>query len=624
MDKQNTIKLIIQHLKEKGYNEVSSLLEQEAQVSSETEELRDLKTFISTKNFDEAVNLIVTHCSISEKILIIPKIRILQLFDKILENFHEDKKENEIAQKTSLEFLRDLSKSKNIYEKDSTISKCSSLFFIQSKTELLAKMKQLCPASSSRERLLEFIQSTLSKSKSLLKTLYPSSLERMVKDVVKDQIEKCGYHNMKSDHTSYFEDHICDKTLIPTEKAYTLDNFKEAITNLVLSQNETYFAAVLKNNSISVYQISHKNTSETSNSQDLDDATVISLQDPNLASRAHQNILGHITINISFVRSFTPHKDQITSLSWHSNETWILTGSKDQTIKVWNIETGDLVLKISDNVPAAVSSVIWFQDESMILGLFYDQSLVLWNLKGEQIETSKIENISSEMHYSRACNTLVMSVPVTKAIIIYDCYKREQIDKLPINDTIISLALTKLDGGTHLLVNSSNETPIISLWDLKERKLLRKYFGHRQDKLSKYCAFGGANENFLVCGSDTKEIYIWNRKYSLPVYVIPAHSGVVNAVIWPKTLSSVIISASDDHTVRIFTNRYVRKVQEQRIGVNHSGPSNRDEINTRRLGSDINNGEISAANVVDGVSHKSEEEEEEDEEDESESLNQFY
>jgi WD40 repeat protein len=129
------------------------------------------------------------------------------------------------------------------------------------------------------------------------------------------------------------------------------------------------------------------------------------------------------------------------------------------------------------------------------------------------------------------------------------------------NDAIISTALSKLDKGGYLLINSSKATPVLNLFNLSTKLIERKFFGHRQECFSIKCSFGGEDENFLVCGSEEAKIYVWNRYHSIPILSIKVHSAPVNTVIFPTNanLSNLIISCSDDHTIKILSTDLINK-----------------------------------------------------------------
>ena len=70
------------------------------------------------------------------------------------------------------------------------------------------------------------------------------------------------------------------------------------------------------------------------------------------------------------------------------------------------------------------------------------------------------------------------------------------------------------------------------------------------------CAFGGANEAFVLCGSEDATVSIWNKEKGDIIAKIgtnsTGHSQVINCVSWSPADPYVFATASDDQTVRIW------------------------------------------------------------------------
>lgn len=539
MEKGDMIKIIVQFLKEKGYKEVGDKLEQESSIIAETSNLKYLKEYIQTGKYEKAISIILNYASEKEKIYIIPKIRVAQIFDSILKNFDEDNSKNFINQNESILLIRKISNSNEIYDKDAAIQKCMKLIFINNHEELTKKMRELHPVSFSRESLNDYIESILSNSNSLLKSLHPRSLEYMLDSLIKNQINKCLFHTVNTNgidysplkinpqNFSYFEDHKCKSNNIPNKCLLTIEEFEDEIINIVLSASEKYLAVILKSNQIFIYKLTWINSVSS--------------------------------MEITIISSFKAHENLITSLQFNKSETVILTTSKDKTIKIYDIFSGHEKLSIEINTMA--TSSIFYDNESKILTSCLSQKLTLYSIEGILLEETPTVTVN-EIQYSEILNLIILIAPTIKAVILYDYATKSEYGKLMINDTIVSTCLSKLDKGKYLLVNSSTATPVISMWDLSKSSIERKFFGHRQERLCTKCTFGGEHEKFILSGSDNKEFYIWNRNSTIPISVIKAHSSSVNSAIWPMVRPNtyVIFSGSDDHTLKIFGNEKVNKI----------------------------------------------------------------
>jgi len=118
----------------------------------------------------------------------------------------------------------------------------------------------------------------------------------------------------------------------------------------------------------------------------------------------------------------------------------------------------------------------------------------------------------------------------------------------------------------------------LHLWSLEDKCLIRKYQGPQQDNYVIHSCFGGIGQNFIASGSEglytiiasaTKnhyypcsynvlypnaesKVYIWHWKREKPIAVLQGHSRTVNCVDWNPSRPDMIVSTSDDHTIRVW------------------------------------------------------------------------
>ncbi len=132
------------------------------------------------------------------------------------------------------------------------------------------------------------------------------------------------------------------------------------------------------------------------------------------------------------------------------------------------------------------------------------------------------------------------------------------------------MSFTLDDSDRYALLNIANQG--LHLWDVEDRTLVRKFKGITQGFYAIYSCFGGAGgpdgeQNFVASGSEDNKVYLYHVRREEPIAVLPGHSRTVNCVTWNPVHPCVLVSASDDGTVRVWgpTEQYREKRRQQRM-----------------------------------------------------------
>lgn len=100
-----------------------------------------------------------------------------------------------------------------------------------------------------------------------------------------------------------------------------------------------------------------------------------------------------------------------------------------------------------------------------------------------------------------------------------------------------------------LLVNKQDgEAQLI---DLHAATAVRKFLGQVGGQYLIRASLGGANESFVVSGSDDGSIVIWHKTMGCVVERLQAHRPRCNAVAWKPDDPSTIASCGDDGRVKM-------------------------------------------------------------------------
>lgn len=394
-----------------------------------------------------------------------------------------------------------------LYQDTRKLHFLSSLLMCQSAEDLKLKAEWDGADGDSRFKLL----SDLSKCVSPSVILPENRLAILLQQVKKNQISKCLYHNTASS-PSLYQDHMCDKKFFPSHPIIELDSHTGEVWQVKFSNDGKRLASCGEDGSCIIYDIG----------------------------------------SFKILQTLTIPDAGICSVAWSPDDSLIVTCANDRYATLWNTSTGTPRRKLP-KFGEPVSSCVWAPDgQTFVTGcLDKERNLCQWSINGQLVydwgQTHRVQDlaVSNNGHY------LVALDNETK-IHVYNFVTRELEYQLDLKYKMGSISMSQ--NSRSLLVNKlDGEAKII---DLGTRDTIRDFkSGVEGGNFVIRASFGGANESFVIVGSEEGSVYIWHKDSGQLVEKLEGHTkGCCSAVSWSPIDSCMFATAGDDTKVKIWAN----------------------------------------------------------------------
>ncbi|XP_072406560.1 WD repeat-containing protein 26 isoform X1 [Chiloscyllium punctatum] len=501
---EDVIRLIGQHLHGLGLNQTVDLLMQESGCRLEHPSATKFRNHVMEGQWEKAENDLNELKSLVHSPHVIVKMKFLLLQQKYLE-YLEDGKVLE-----ALQVLRcELTPLKYNTER---IHILSGYLMCSHTDDLRAKAEWEGKGNASRSKLLDKLQMYLPPSV----MLPPRRLQTLLRQAVELQRDRCLYHNTKLDGNldsmSLLIDHVCSRKQFPCYTQQILTEHCNEVWFCKFANDGTKLATGSKDTTVIIWQV------------DLD---------------THQ---------LRLLKTLEGHAYGVSYLAWSPDDTYLLACGPDDCSELWlwNVQTGELRTKMSQSHEDSLTSVAWNPDGKRFVtggqrGQFYQ-----CDLEGNLLDSW--EGVRVQCLWCLNDGKTVLASDTHQRIRGYNFEDLTDRNIVQEDHPIMSFTVSK--NGRLALLNVATQG--VHLWDLQDRVLVRKYQGVTQGFYTIHSCFGGNNEDFIASGSEDHKVYIWHKRSELPIAELTGHTRTVNCVSWNPQLPSMMASASDDGTVRIW------------------------------------------------------------------------
>ncbi|RKF56573.1 WD repeat-containing protein 26 [Golovinomyces cichoracearum] len=394
-----------------------------------------------------------------------------------------------------------------LYQDTGKLHFLSSLLMCQSAEDLKAKAEWDGAAGNSRYNLL----SDLCKCVSPSVILPEHRLAVLLQQVKSHQISSCLFHNTATS-PSLYQDHICDRNRFPSHSVIELDKHSGEVWQVKFSNSGTKLASCGEDGTCIIYEVG----------------------------------------GFDILQTLTTSDAGICSIAWSPDDCSIVTCANDKYATLWNSNTGVSRRKLP-KFGEPVSSCVWAPDgQSFVTGcLNKERNLCQWNLIGQLVydwgRSHRIQDlaVSNNGHY-------LIALDNETKIHVYNFVTRELEYQLDLKCKMGSISISQ--NSQYLLVNKLDGE--VRMIDLESRQTAREFkSGEEGGNYVIRSSFGGANECFVVVGSEEGYVYIWHKESGQLIEKIEGHmKGCCSAVSWNPVDPCMFATAGDDSKVRIWAN----------------------------------------------------------------------
>ena len=200
------------------------------------------------------------------------------------------------------------------------------------------------------------------------------------------------------------------------------------------------------------------------------------------------------------LRTFRGHEEPVRCALIDSNRKKLITGSHDNKINIWNMNTGKLETSLNLH-KACVSSLLI--DGSKLISGSWDSSIKVCNMNDGFKLINTVHNDGQVTCLELLNDNLILAGIINGKIAEWNIEKSIKTKSLKVHDSAV-LCLKLIS--PNLLISSSSDKSI-KLINLNTKKSLKTLLGH-EDKI--YCLDWRKSDNILVSGSDDKTIKLWS------------------------------------------------------------------------------------------------------------------
>jgi serine/threonine protein kinase/WD40 repeat protein len=235
------------------------------------------------------------------------------------------------------------------------------------------------------------------------------------------------------------------------------------------------------------------------------------------------------------------HNDTVTSLNWSPSGLQLVSGSRDDTARIWlaNDQTSSVTYK---GHSAAILAVAWSPDGTLLASAGEDKTIQLWNTQGVQLHNFSgwAASVSSLAWESNGKALFAGTLGAGVHELLLDTGERPGRS----NKTYIH-AVALSTGGNYLAVGAaSGQVVVINVETFK-------YVSYHRHTGPILALAWSQDSTMLASGGADSLAQVWDPATGSTLHSL-SHGGAVNGIAWEPGNTGRLASASADSKVRVW------------------------------------------------------------------------
>jgi WD40 repeat protein len=248
----------------------------------------------------------------------------------------------------------------------------------------------------------------------------------------------------------------------------------------------------------------------------------------------------------------TGHSGKVTSVSVSLDGKYLVSGSDDNTLKLWDINAGKEIRSFLGH-RYSVNTVSFSPDGKYVLSGSSGGALKLWDVKsGEELKTFIVGNFKEINSVSFSPDgKYAISGASDSTLRLWDISTGKEIRTFRGHNGYVSSVAYSPDG-KYALSGSGDST--LRLWDISTGKEIKVFAGHRSKVTS--VSFS-PNGKYVLSGSYDNTLKLWDIGSGKEIRVFMSRGIIVNSICFSPDGKYVLSAISD--SVRIYDLFYFKE-----------------------------------------------------------------